>query len=57
MGHADAYSFTPRQIVGTLHFAERRRRRESREALSLHAMAARGDPKAVKKQLKELDPD
>lgn len=56
MGHPPAavWDYTPRQIAGFLHFAGKRRKRETAEALSIGAMAARGDPKELKKQIKEL---
>lgn len=45
---------TPREIDGALHFAEIDARHERAETLAGGTMAARGEPKAVKKQLKEL---
>ncbi len=47
---------TPRNIAALLFVAGRRRKRERREQLALGTMAARGDIKAVKKQLKD-DPE
>ena len=45
---------TPRQIAGTLYFARRRRQREVAEHLALAALAARGEPREVKRQLDQL---
>jgi hypothetical protein len=45
---------TPRQLAGLLHFAARRKKREAAQLLGLHAMAARGEPRELKKKLKEL---
>jgi hypothetical protein len=38
-----------------MQYAHRRLRRNAATSLGLHAMAARGDPKAVTKRLKELE--
>ena len=56
-GHppADAWSYTPRQIKGFLALAGRRRTREYAERLSIAAAGARGDPKAIKKVLKDAE--
>jgi hypothetical protein len=48
---------TPREIAGALYFAERRRRREAAEQLALGALAARGEPRALKKQIEDLQRD
>jgi len=48
---------TPREIAGTLFFAGRRKKRDEVRQLQLQAMAARGDPKAFKKLIKELEKD
>ena len=48
---------TPRQIAGSIYFAERRRRREAAERLALDAIAARGEPRALKKQIEDLRRD
>jgi hypothetical protein len=45
---------TPREIAGSLYFAERRRKRLAAEQLALGALAARGDPRALKKQIEDL---
>jgi hypothetical protein len=48
---------TPRQIAGALYFARRRRQRDAAERLSLAALAARGEPRELKRQLNELRRD
>jgi len=48
---------TPRQIAGSLYFAERRRRREAAERLALDAIAARGEPRELKRQIERLQKD
>jgi len=45
---------TPRQIAASLFFARRRRQREAAENLALGALAARGEPREVKRQLDQL---
>jgi hypothetical protein len=45
---------TPRQIAGCLYFARRRRQREAAENLALAALAARGEPRELKRQLDQL---
>jgi hypothetical protein len=45
---------TPRELVGRLGFSDRRRKRETGAQLALQATAARGDPKDVKKRIREL---
>jgi hypothetical protein len=45
---------TPRQIESSLYFARRRRQREAAEQLSLGTLAARGEPREVKRQLEQL---
>ena len=56
MGHAsgDVWGYTPRRIAGFLRVADARKSRESADRLALHALAARGDPKEVKRQHKVL---
>ena len=44
-------------MAAFLHFANTRRRAEAARDLSLHALAARGEPRELKKQLKELERD
>lgn len=46
---------TPREISGSLHFAEIDAKRERAETLVTGAMASRGDPKDIKRQLKEAE--
>jgi hypothetical protein len=48
---------TPRQIVGSLYFARRRKQREAAEQLALGALAARGEPREIKRQLDQLQRD
>jgi hypothetical protein len=48
---------TPREIAGSLYFAERRRRRDAAEQLALGALAARGEPRALKRQIEQLKKD
>lgn len=48
---------TPREIAASLFFAERRRKREAAEQLALNALAARGEPRALKKQIEDLQRD
>ena len=45
---------TPRQIAGSLYFARRRRQREAAEQLALGTLAARGEPREVKRQFEQL---
>ncbi len=56
MGHrpVDVWKYTPRQIAAFLFIAEKRRNQERIETVHLGLMAARVDPKEVKKFLKEL---
>ncbi|TIL83950.1 MAG: hypothetical protein E5Y73_35460 [Mesorhizobium sp.] len=58
-GHqaADVWRYTPRQVIGFLGFASKRRRQDAAAALSIGAMAARGDPKELKKQIEKLERD
>ena len=57
MGHrpADVWGYTPRRIAAFLFIAEKRRNRERIEAINIGLMAARGEPKAVDKMVKELE--
>ena len=48
---------TPRQIAGSLYFVERRRRRVAAERLALDAIAARGEPRELKRQIERLQKD
>jgi len=48
---------TPREIAASLYFAERRHRREAAEHLALSALAARGEPRMLKKQIDDLQRD
>jgi hypothetical protein len=47
-----AWEYTPRQIAGWCQFAHYRRQREMAEQLSINALAAQGDGKAISDQLK-----
>jgi hypothetical protein len=49
------WKYTPRRAAALLFLAGRRRKTETAELLSLHAMASRGDPAKLKKMLKELN--
>lgn len=55
MGHPPAavWKYTPKQMHAFLFLAGKRRQREDRAMLALHTLAARGDPKALRKQLKD----
>jgi hypothetical protein len=48
---------TPRQISGSLYFARRRRQRDAAEQLAMGTLAARGEPREVKRQLDQLNRD
>jgi hypothetical protein len=48
---------TPREIAGSLYFAERRRKREAAERLALDALATRGEPRELKRQIEDLRRD
>jgi hypothetical protein len=48
---------TPRQIAASLCFAERRRKRVAAEQLCLNAIAARGEPRELKRQIEDLQRD
>jgi hypothetical protein len=54
---AEVWAMTPREIAGALYFAERRRRREAAERLALDALATRGEPRELKKQIEDLRRD
>jgi hypothetical protein len=54
---AEVWAMTPREISASLYFAERRRKREAAEQLALGALAARGEPRVVKKQIEDLQRD
>jgi len=51
---ADVWAMTPRQIAASLFFTRRRRQREAAENLALGALAARGEPRDVKRQLEQM---
>jgi hypothetical protein len=48
---------TPREIAASLYFVERRRKREAAEQFAFAALAARGEPRAPKKQIENLERD
>jgi hypothetical protein len=48
------WSYTPRQIVGFLDLAHKRRKAQAAEQLSLNTLAARGEPQEVERQHREL---
>jgi len=54
-GHPPAavWQYTPRQMQAYLFIAGRRKQREHKELLALHAMAQRGDTKDIKKALRD----
>jgi hypothetical protein len=45
---------TPREIAGSIHFVQLRRRREAAEQLAFGALAARGEPRELKRQIERL---
>ncbi|WP_189342227.1 hypothetical protein, partial [Mesorhizobium sp. M2A.F.Ca.ET.067.02.1.1] len=51
------WNATPRELIGRLHFSNKIRKRQFAEALAASAMGARGDPKDVKKILKDAERD
>ncbi|MEK9752507.1 MAG: hypothetical protein VW338_04750 [Rhodospirillaceae bacterium] len=57
LGHPDAIDYTPRAMQGWLYFAARRRRRELAGELAVAALAASGDGKSIKKQIKTWERD
>jgi hypothetical protein len=47
--------YTPRQVMAFLDIVEHRKRQERSELLGLHHLAAQGDGKAIREQLKKWD--
>lgn len=47
--------YTPRQLWALLAIVADRQRQEMGAALSLHALAAQGDSKAIREQLKKWE--
>jgi len=47
--------YTPRQVQAFCFIAGRRRLREMGEALHLNTLAARGEEKSIREQLREWD--
>lgn len=56
-GHPNVWEYTPKQFFTYLHLAQRRKRLAMADMLSLHATAARGEPKAVDRILKQWGKD
>jgi hypothetical protein len=56
MGHSarEVFEYTPRQIAAFCFLANKRRKLEAADALSLAALAARGKPKDVTAATKKL---
>jgi hypothetical protein len=48
---------TLREIAGCLDFVQRRRRREAAEGLMFAALAARGEPRELKRQIERMQKD
>ena len=48
------WDYSPRQVAGFVALAALRRKGEMADRLAINTMAARGEPKAVKEQLKNL---
>lgn len=49
--------YTLREIAGWTHFVNRIKKQEMAEQLSIGASAARGNPRDLKKQIKDLEKD
>jgi len=47
--------YTPRQLQALLAIAGHRKQQELSELLSLHALAAQGEQKAIREQLKKWE--
>jgi hypothetical protein len=47
--------YTPRQLHALLAIANHRKQQEMSDLLSLHALAAQGDAKAIREQLKKWE--
>ncbi|AZV21476.1 hypothetical protein [Mesorhizobium sp. M7A.F.Ce.TU.012.03.2.1] len=56
IGHrpADVWEYSPREIAGYLVLAGERRKSEASEQLAIATMAARSDPKEIKKLLDKM---
>ena len=52
---AEVWQYTPRQMAAFLFIAGKRKAREQKALLGLYALASRGDPKELKKMLREDD--
>lgn len=48
-------SYTPKQLAAFLFLAEKRRQQELRQQLHTNTLAARGDEKAVRSQLRDWE--
>jgi hypothetical protein len=55
-GHSpgDVWNYTPRRIAGFLSLASKRHARDAAQSLSIAALAARGEPKDIRRQHKDL---
>lgn len=55
MGHSaqDVWNYTPRRIQASIFLATKRHRRRLSEDLSVGSMASRGDPRVVRRQIKD----
>lgn len=49
--------YSPKQMQAFLFLADKRHQVEHANQLSLHTLAARGDPKLVKKKLQQVQRD
>ncbi len=54
---SDALAMTPRRAAAWIYHAEVQRRRELADEASVMAMASRGDPKELRKAIKDLSND
>lgn len=59
MGHTseEIWEYTPRQMGGWLFAGQRRQKRRLAEQLTLSALAASGDARAIREQLAKLERD
>lgn len=55
MGHVNAHEYSPRRIVAFSELAAHRKKQELATTLAVHALAAQGDNKAIKKQINQLE--
>jgi len=52
-GHAEVWSYTPRQIIAYFFLASQRQRRDAATALSVTALGTRGEEREVNKTMRE----